>query len=122
MVSILLGVGVRSPDSEESTRSSGSALFFGGVVEAGRVLDISGKSQSFGAKDLLCAKPNPQTRVTVFVRQIGSAGDDILAMRGGLALDANGSIVLVGHTYGSLYRTREESEGNDLADVFVIIL
>ena len=91
-------------------------VWFGGVVEDGAV--VRGATKSFGGTDVFVAGANAETGEIDLVKQIGTTKDDELALRGGLAADVAGNAVLIGNTYGSFYREREDGETE--ADVFVL--
>jgi hypothetical protein len=97
----------------------GGSVFYGGIVESDAVLDSSGTLHSYGGDDVFVAKIETSTGQLLFVRQIGSERDDELAMRGGLTTDVNGNVILVGNTFGSIYRTRTQDDANQFSDVFV---
>jgi len=91
-------------------------VWFGGVVEDGAV--VRGATKSYGGKDVFVAGANAETGEIDVIKQIGTTEDDELALRGGLAADLAGNAVLIGNTYGSFYREREDGETE--ADVFVL--
>jgi hypothetical protein len=100
----------------------GTAVWLGGVVQQGAVLENSGTTASFGGDDVFVAKYNTNGGAIQFLRQIGSKDDDALAMRGALAIDKDGNCVVVGNTYGDFYRVRGTEELEDepyIANVFV---
>lgn len=101
---------------------NGDSVWLGGVVQNGALLKDSGILKSYGGDDVFVAKLSSEDGAVAFVRQMGSAEDDGLAMRGGLAVDSLGNGVVVGNTYGSFYRERQSSELQDqawISDVFV---
>jgi len=98
----------------------GQNVYYGGVVENNAVLAMSGLSQSYGGNDIFVVKLDASNGNSEFVRQIGSERNDEIAPRGGLTTDAAGNAVVVGNTFGSLYRQRGAGEpGGNRADVFV---
>lgn len=117
----------RQPSDETEVRgiscvvsSDSQSVWFGGVVQSGAVLPNSGTTESFGNDDIFVAKLYAEDGQPHFIRQIGSSEDDGLAMRGSLTLDSQGNCVVVGNTYGSMYRTRDLSqETHWISDVFV---
>jgi hypothetical protein len=96
----------------------GSSVWFGGTVDEGGVIPNSGITKSFGGKDIFVAKLSTATGEIGMTKQLGTSKDDELALRGGLVSDAVGNAVLVGNTYGSLYRIRAPEETS--SDVFVM--
>jgi hypothetical protein len=95
-------------------------VYFGGIVENGSVLSLSGTQTSYGGDDIFVAKVEASTGAIKFVRQFGSEKDDEIAMRGGLVTDLAGNAIVIGNTYGSIYRLRHEEDGDsDRSDVFV---
>lgn len=100
-------------------------LWVGGIVQDGAVLRDSGTTDSYGDDDIFVAKFQAHDGTLEFIRQIGSKEDDSLAMRGALALDKDGNCVVVGSTYGDVYRERKQEEIEDqpwISDVFVTII
>lgn len=119
-----------APDSSQKPSSvrgascavtpDGGSVYFGGIVEKGSVLELSGTQKSFGGDDIFVAKVDASTGALKFIRQLGSEKDDELAMRGGLVTDAAGNAVVVGNSYGSIYRVCSKEEYSyDRSDVFV---
>jgi hypothetical protein len=95
-------------------------VYFGGIVEKDGVLSLSGTPVSYGGDDIFVAKVGASTGALQFVRQFGSEQDDEIAMRGGLTTDTEGNAVVVGNTYGSMYRVRSQEEASMVrSDVFV---
>ena len=99
----------------------GKDVYFGGVVSNGAVLERSGTSESFGKNDIFVAKVDAELGGNPkWVRQFGSDEDDIIPKRGGLSVENNGNVIVVGNTWGSLFRKR--LDGDTYADVFVMTL
>jgi hypothetical protein len=96
----------------------GTSVWLGGTVDEGAVIPQSGLKQAFGGRDIFVAVMDTTTGTLQWVKQLGSAKDDELAIRGGLVTDSAGNAVLVGNTYGSFYRTRAAHE--TASDVFVL--
>jgi hypothetical protein len=91
-------------------------IWFGGSVREGKVtLGETGDVHQYGGKDIFLAKVHGDGEVD-FIRQFGSTEDDELQA---LTVDAAGNAILAGHTYGSMFRSRESTE-NSNADVFVM--
>jgi hypothetical protein len=102
--------------------SDGKFIWVGGVAQENAVILNSGTMESFGGDDVFVAKLSTDDGNLKFLRQIGSTDDDGLAMRGGLTIDLDGNCIVVGNTYGSMYRVREARELDDeawISDVFV---
>lgn len=91
-------------------------IWVGGNVDNGALQD----QDNFGGRDIWAAKFSPGGE-QVYLQQLGSAEDDELALRGGLVVDEAGNAVLVGNTYGNMYREREPGEA-DHSDVFVLTI
>ena len=101
----------------------GSTLYVGGVVKAGGVLPQDTTAQPAGGTDLWVAQMGAQTGSTsdgkvVFVKQMGSEGNDSLARRSGLQADKSGNLIVIGNTYGEMYRQRGDNE-QGYANVFL---
>jgi hypothetical protein len=103
------------------------AIWVGGVVQDDDVVLHADTTVSYGGDDIFVVKINSQNGEHIFTRQIGSTEDDGLAMRGGIVLDQYDNCIIVGNTYGSMYRVRAEDEVSDdnddnqiwISDVFV---
>ena len=93
----------------------GTAVYLAGAV-SGRLKDQT----SAGGTDVFCAKFDTDRGTELWVTQLGSSGDDHLAMRGGLVTDDEGNVILVGNTYGGMYREKETPD--EIAEVFVVSL
>lgn len=50
----------------------------------------------------------------IWVKQVGSSGDDRIARGGGIAVDADGNAVVFGDTNGSMHRIQDSSKNSDL--------
>ena len=96
----------------------GTSVWLGGTVQDGGVIAHADVKKSHGGMDIFIARLSTETGAVEMLQQLGSDKDDELALRGGLVADAFGNAVLVGNTYGSLYRVRGAEETN--ADVFVM--
>ena len=102
-------------------------VWVGGVVQDEGVISHASTISSFGGDDIFVVKLDSNKGEHLFTQQIGSTEDDGLAMRGGIALDRNDNCIVVGNTYGSMYRVRtdDEVDGGDsddriwISDVFV---
>jgi hypothetical protein len=108
-----------------SCAADGAFVWIGGVAQDGAVITGSWLDKSYGDDDVFVAKVATGDGNVALVRQIGSADDDSLSMRGGLVLDKNGNCVVVGSTFGSLFRVRSSKELEDepwISDVFVTII
>ena len=99
----------------------GATVWWAGHVENGR-LEGSNALHSFGEIDVFVAQLQAETGQVQFVRQIGSEADDLLANRGGLAVDLDGSALVVGNTFGSLFRQKGMEPTDVTANVFVMTI
>ena len=86
------------------------AIWVGGVVQADGVVVHADPVSSFGGDDVFIVKLNSKSGEHILTHQIGSTEDDGLAMRGGLVLDNDDNCIVVGNTYGSMYRVRTGDE------------
>lgn len=103
-----------------------NGVWFGGVAQDGTIVD-GGSGAQFGGKDIFVAKLLSSSGKIEYLRQFGSDQDDALAARGGLVADAAGNAIVVGNTYGSLFRERGDDEakvssGPPTSDVFVFTI
>jgi hypothetical protein len=97
------------------------AIYIAGTVENGAVMD-QGDQKSAGRDDIFVAKLLTKDGNLVWMKQVGSNGDDRVAYGGGVKVDANGNAVVYGDTNGSFFRDRS-SDGatEDYSDLFVMI-
>jgi hypothetical protein len=94
-------------------------VWWGGSVQDGVILtDAALDVHQYGGKDIFLGKVRTDGFVD-FVRQVGSTRDDELTA---MTVDGQGSAVLAGHTYGSMYRVRDSSSDQKsyYSDVFVL--
>jgi hypothetical protein len=96
----------------------GEYVYMAGVVQKGAVLDMSGTIASYGDDDVYVVQLDAKTGQVNYVRQIGSEAKDEVGLRNSLSVDQDGNAVLVGTTFGSLYRQRDPLE-TKTSDVFV---
>lgn len=94
----------------------GQDVYMAGIIENDAVIPLSGTPGSYGSTDIWVAQYTAKDGTQRFVRQIGTQQEDLLAMRGGLTTDKDGNAILVGNTYGSMYRNRQDSY--KVSDVF----
>jgi hypothetical protein len=97
-------------------------IWVGGVVQNDALMEHADIIESYGGDDVFVVKLDSNTGKTIFTRQIGSTEDDGLAMRGGIVLDRDDNCIVVGNTYGSMYRVRAQDEvgtdGNNADDSY----
>ncbi|CAB9526763.1 expressed unknown protein [Seminavis robusta] len=97
----------------------GQDVYMAGIVENGGSLSLY-QQNSFGGDDIFLLQVDAGDGRLVFLRQIGTSGNDRLSPDG-VATDAYGNAILMGNTDGSFYRSRQfdqESEKSD--DVFIM--
>jgi hypothetical protein len=93
-----------------------NSIWIGGVVQDDGVILHSDTTSSYGGDDIFITKLDTETGNHILTRQIGSTEDDGLAMRGGIILDSNDNCIIVGNTYGSMYRVRSKEEVDSIAN------
>jgi hypothetical protein len=97
----------------------GQDVYMAGIVENGGALNLW-EQESKGGDDIFLFQARAGDGELVFLRQIGTAGNDRISA-GGLTVDEFGNAILMGHTDGSFYRSRQydqESEKSD--DLFIM--
>ena len=100
----------------------GEYVYLAGNVQQGAVMQGPGPERKSGGKsDVFVARIQAGGN-TEWVQQLGSAADDVLAPRGGLAVTAEGKVVLVGNTQGSLYRQKPTQTADSSTEVFVAVV
>ena len=101
--------------------SGAEAMYVAGTVENGAVMDQGGQ-KSAGRDDIFVAKLLTKDGNLVWMKQVGSNGDDRIAHGGGVKVDANGNAVVYGDTNGSLFRDRSADGGTGhYSDLFMMI-
>ena len=99
-----------------------SMVFVAGNVLQGGTMRLSTTEQSMGGSDVFLAKIKTKSGEVEYVRQIGSAGNEVLAPRGGLILSPENNPILFGQTNGDLYRLRAANETTQNVDYFIAVL
>mmetsp|Transcript_8769 Transcript_8769/g.21413 ORF Transcript_8769/g.21413 Transcript_8769/m.21413 type:complete len:1810 (+) Transcript_8769:297-5726(+) len=87
-------------------------LYVAGDVENGAILE--GATESAGGDDIFVAMLDTENGEKIWVKQVGSSGDDRIARGGGIVTDTDGNAVVFGDTNGSLYRIQDSSKTTDL--------
>lgn len=90
----------------------------GNVENGGAITGPGSDNLSVGGIDVWIAQLKLDSGSVVFVKQLGSKGDDKVAFRGGVQVDESGNAVLIGNTNGQIYRPRSKTDQAN-ADVFV---
>ena len=94
-------------------------VYMAGVVENGGSLSLYSQD-SHGGDDIFLFQAATDDGRLAFVRQIGTSGNDRLSS-GGLATDEFGNAILMGHTDGSFYRSRQfDQETEKTNDLFIM--
>jgi hypothetical protein len=97
-------------------------MYIAGTLENGAVIsNPSEAQQSFGGDDIFVARLQTNGGSTVWLKQVGSAGNDRVAHGGGVAADQNGNAVVYGDTTGELYRRRDGDSDPTFTDVFLAV-
>ena len=102
---------------------SDDIVYIGGSVESGgSMVHGSDVKTSNGKDDVWVAQLNQDTAQILWMQQIGTPEKDIMSRAGGIVADANGNAVVLGDTYGSLFRDRSPEESSDDSNIFVVSL
>ena len=97
----------------------GQDVYLAGIIEDGASFSLYNQA-SFGKDDIFLLQSKAKDGTLQFLRQIGTSGTDRLSP-GGLTTDELGNAILMGHTEGSFFRSRQfdqESEKTD--DLFIM--
>jgi len=102
----------------------GNNVFVAGEIDNGAAVALDATAKPAGGTDIWVAQISSQTGSTtdgqvVYVRQMGSDKDDAVAARGGLQVDQDGNAIVIGNTFGEVYRSRSAAEDGEIANVFV---
>lgn len=95
----------------------GDVIYVAGLAYQGSTL---GGESSNGGNDVFVAQLSTEDGTVNWLKQIGTSGDDNLALGGALTLDESGNVVVFGDTTGSFYRSRASSEV--ASDLFVLTM
>jgi len=97
-------------------------MYVAGNVENGATMDYDGEEfTNAGGDDIFVAQLNTDNGSLVWMKQMGSNGDDRIARGGGLKVNNLGDAVVFGDTNGSMYRTRNGDLEPKFSDIFVSI-
>jgi len=101
----------------------GDYVYVAGTLDDGASI-VQGNDvwKSQGGDDIFVVKIDKTTEEVEWLSQLGSKGNDRLARYGGIAIDNAGNPVIYGDTTGSIYRQREDSEDENIEDMFVMSL
>jgi len=102
---------------------AGDYIYVAGTVDGGAsVVQGDSAQTSQGGDDIWIAKVHKDAQQVEWMTQLGSAGNDRLARYGGITVDQAGNPILYGDTTGSLYRQRQQSESEDVVDIFLMTI
>jgi hypothetical protein len=95
-------------------------IFVAGDVENGAIL--KGSNAGTGGDDIFVSMLETTYGNKVWLKQIGSSGDDRIARAGGIVSDANGNAVVYGDTTGDYHRIRRNRIPSKLySDLFLMV-
>jgi len=97
---------------------SGDNVYVGGVVDDNARVVNRSPLITRGRDDIFVGQINTKTGEMGWLRQAGSAGNDHIAPRGGMALGRDGAILVFGDTTGAFYR--ERSGDQNMSELFVM--
>jgi hypothetical protein len=97
----------------------GEHVYMAGNVKDDAVLSIVNQTNfvSAGSNDIFVSKFRTDDGTLEFAKQIGSSEEDSLAQGNSLATDAEGGLIVLGNTRGSMYRAKENA---GIADIFTM--
>jgi hypothetical protein len=97
-------------------------MYIAGNVKSGSVIvSSSDPQQSIGGDDIFVGKVSTSDGSLVWLKQVGSSGDDRVARGGGVAADANGNAIVYGDTNGAFYRRKSVDEDPGSSDLFLMV-
>ena len=94
-------------------------VYMAGIVEDGASLSLYNQ-ESFGKDDIFLLQTKAEDGQLQFLRQIGTSGSDRLST-GGLTTDEFGNAILMGHTEGSFFRSRQFDQDSEKTDDLFIM-
>ena len=92
----------------------GSVFVVGQVKNGAGMVERNTIHVSKGGIDIWIARIDTETAERKWIQQVGSEGDDHVAHRGGVVIDADGNAIVYGHTNGGIYRKRAVYAQHDL--------
>lgn len=99
-----------------------SRIYVAGNVEGGAVIDNPSDSQkSAGKDDIFVSLLETNDGSVVWMKQVGSNGDDRLARGGCVIADENGNAVIFGDTTGDLFRSTSKDPNPSYSDLFLMV-
>jgi hypothetical protein len=105
-----------------ATTLDGSSVYFVGNVLNGGVVSGSGIGSSFGGTDIFVAKVDEVSGEVLFVRQIGSPMNDVIAPGGGITVKSNGDAIVVGGSNGAIFQHQMETSLSEQYEAFLAIV
>jgi hypothetical protein len=102
-------------------RGAGYIYIAGNVENGAFVVNEDDPQQSFGGDDIFVSMLETQSGEIVWLKQVGSSGDDRVAHGGGVASDNNGNAVVYGDTNGGLYRHRKGDKDPSFSNIFLSV-
>lgn len=104
--------------------SDGKDVYLGGTVKDGAVLtfentDDSVDAKSYGKDDIFVAQYDTANGKLNYAKQLGTSFDDSLGQGTSLVTNANGDVIVLGNTNGSLMRNKATAQ---TVDMFVLSL
>ncbi|KAG7361781.1 hypothetical protein IV203_036882 [Nitzschia inconspicua] len=102
-------------------RGAGYIYIAGNVEKGAVILNENDPQQSFGSDDIFVSMLETRSGEIVWLKQVGSYGDDRVAHGGGIASDKNGNAVVYGDTNGEFYRNRNDDSNPSFSDIFLTV-
>jgi hypothetical protein len=97
-------------------------MYFAGNVEKGAVIENDDDpQQSFGNDDIFVGMLETRSGDLIWLKQVGSYGDDRVARGSGVCADQNGNAVVYGDTTGDLYRIRDGDSDPSYSNIFLVV-
>jgi hypothetical protein len=97
----------------------GQYVWWAGHVTDGGSVQGSNIDKGYGNSDIFVSMLLAENGEDELIHQIGSEAEDTLALRGGLTVNTDGNAIVVGNTYGSMYRTKSNVNQETVSDVFL---
>jgi hypothetical protein len=100
-------------------RGAGCIYIAGNVEKGAVIVKEDDPQQSFGNDDVFVSMLDTETGDIVWVKQVGSFGDDRIAHGGDIICNKNTNAVVCGDTNGELYRRRNGDQDPSFSNIFL---
>ncbi|KAL3925155.1 MAG: hypothetical protein SGILL_000597 [Bacillariaceae sp.] len=102
-------------------RGTGFIYVAGNVENSAVIENDDDPQQSFGGDDIFVGMLETKSGDLVWLKQVGSPGEDRVAHGGGVKADQHGNAVVYGDTTGEFYRIRNNDQDSSFSNIFLMV-